>query len=338
MTAPAKPKTILILGGTGFLGPQLVEAAKARGHTLTLFNRGKTRPHLFPEIEKLHGDRDGHLEALVGRKWDAVVDTSGFVPRIARMSAELLAPNVGHYLFISTISVYADPLPLGSDEGAPLAKADDPTSEDVKRYYGALKALCEEEVEKAFPGRATKIRPGLIVGPGDPTDRFTYWPARLLRGGEVLAPGDGKDAVQFIDVRDLAEWVIACVDGGTVGTYNAVGPEGELQMSTFLDACKTAAGKEASFTWVDAKWLEAEKVAPWSDMPVWVPSEPDSVGFTHIRADRAKAKGLRFRPLGETCLATVEWWQSLPEERRGEMRAGISAEREAELLAKWKAR
>jgi 2'-hydroxyisoflavone reductase len=334
--APPVPKKILILGGTGFLGPQLVEACKARQHVVTLFNRGKTNPGLFPELEKLQGDRDGHLEALQGRRWDAVIDTSGYVPRIVEQSAKLLAPNVDQYVFVSTISVYDDPVdPKGGDESLRLAKLKEPGSEEVQKYYGALKALCEQAVEAALPGRTTNVRPGLIVGPGDPTDRFTYWPVRIARGGEVLAPGDGNDRIQFVDVHDLAAWIIQTIEDKTVGTYNAVGPAAPLTMGELLDACRTAAGSDARFTWVDAKWLESKEVSPWSDMPVWVPSQPDSMGFTRISSARAIAKGLRFRAPVDTCRDTLAWWATQPEERRAKLKSGISAEKEAELLAAW---
>jgi 2'-hydroxyisoflavone reductase len=317
------------------LGPALVEAARARGHILTLFNRGKTHPELFPDLEKLHGDRDGHLEVLAGRRWDAVIDTSGYVPRIVRQSAELLAPSVGHYTFISTISVYADGLKPGMDESAPLETVPDPRSEDVPKYYGGLKVLCERTVEAALPGRAAIIRPGLIVGPRDPTDRFTYWPVRIARGGSVLAPGDGSDPVQFIDVRDLATWTLDVATLRLTGTYNATGPAEPLLMRALLDACLKASSGPAQLVWVDTAFLEREKVAPWSDLPVWVPGQGDSAGITRIDCRHAIARGLRFRPVAETIRDTLDWWAALPEERRAKLRAGLPQEREAALLAAW---
>ncbi|HEY0093963.1 MAG TPA: SDR family oxidoreductase, partial [Archangium sp.] len=255
--ARAGGKRILILGGTAFLGPQLVEAARARGHTVTLFNRGKTRPQLFPDVEKLHGDRDPTkgegLKALEGRTWDAVIDTSGYVPRMVRASAQLLAPHVGQYLFISSISVYKDMSRPGLDETAPVATTSEPDNETIGgENYGALKALCEQEAEAAFPGRTTNIRPGLIVGPEDPTQRFTYWPERVARGGEVLAPGDGSDPVQFIDVRDLAEWTLLALENRDVGVFNATGPTQPLTVGEMLEACKQAGQSDATFTWADA--------------------------------------------------------------------------------------
>jgi 2'-hydroxyisoflavone reductase len=276
------PLKILILGGTKFLGPQIVDAAQARGHVLTLFNRGKTNPGLFPDIEKLHGDRDGDLKSLEGRTWDAVVDTSGFVPRIVSMSATLLAPSVKRYLFISTISVFAQDIKPGTGEEGKLETIADETNEEVMKNYGALKALSEKAAEKAMPGRAWIVRPGLIVGPGDTSDRFTYWPVRLARGGEVLAPGDGNDPVQYIDVRDLAEWIVAGTEKGLTGTYNATGPDKRLNMKPFLDGVKKGVGGDAQLRWVPADFLEKQGVAPWSQMPAWIPSSGGEVGMTQL--------------------------------------------------------
>jgi len=332
----APRKRILVLGGTSFLGPAIVEASRPRGHVLTLFNRGRTNPGLFPDVEQLHGDRDGGLDALRGRTWDAAVDTSGYVPRLVRASAELLAPVVRQYLFVSTVSVYADGIPPGSDETAPLATVPDPASEDVRAHYGGLKALCERAAEASLPGRTTVVRPGLIVGPRDPTDRFTYWPARVATGGDVLAPGDGKDPVQIVDVRDLAAWMVDLVERGVPGTFNAVGPARTLTMGEMLDACGEAAGGDARLTWVPAAFLEKAGVAPWSDMPVWVPAGPDA-GFAQMSNARAVAAGLRFRPTVETAKDTLAWWRTLPEERRAKLKAGLSPEREREVLARWRA-
>jgi len=326
---------ILVLGGTAFLGPELVAAARGRGHELTLFNRGKTNPGLFPDVEQLHGDRDGKLDALRGRSWDAAVDTSGYVPRIVRMSAELLAPAVERYLFVSTISAYAETIPPGSDETAPLAALPDPASEDVRAHYGALKALCEKSAEAAMPGRVSVVRPGLIVGPGDPTDRFTYWPVRLARGGKALAPGDGKDPVQVVDVRDLAAWMIRLVERRDAGTWNAVGPATPLHMAGMLDACGRASPAPAALTWVPWPFLEKQKVEPWSDMPVWIPSGTADSGMSQVSIVRAVAAGLRFRPVSETARDTLDWWKTLPAERRAKLRAGLSREREGQVLAAW---
>jgi 2'-hydroxyisoflavone reductase len=336
--APAQGRRrILILGGTRFLGPALVEAARARGHVLTLFNRGKTNPHLFPDLEKLRGDRDGRLDALKGRTWDAVIDDSGYVPRIVKQSADLLAPGVGQYLFVSTISVYRDDIAPGSDEDAAVQELSDPKSEDVRKDYGALKAACERTVAASLPGRATVVRPTLIVGPDDPTDRFTYWPVRLDRGGEVLAPGDGEDPTQIVDVRDLAAFMIGLVEGKVTGTFNAAGPEKPATMKAMLEGCARGVGSKATLTWVPAAFLEAQQVVPWSDMPAWIPRGPDA-GAMAVSNARAVAKGLRFRPVADSARDTLAWWRREPEERRrAPMRAGLPADREAAVLAGWKA-
>jgi nucleoside-diphosphate-sugar epimerase len=327
---------LLILGGTAFLGPEIVAAAKARDWTITLFNRGKTNPHLFPELEKLHGDRDGDLKSLEGRKWDAVIDTSGYVPRHVRDSATLLRDAVKHYVFISTISVYEELSKPGMDESAPVAKLADETTEKVTgETYGALKALCEKAAQSSIPDRTTVIRPGLIVGPGDSSDRFTYWPVRVDRGGEVLAPGDPQDPLQFIDVRDLAAWTVRTVAEGTLGVFNATGPTEPLPMGALLEACKKASGSDATLTWVNAGFLAEHKVAPWSDMPVWIPPVGEETGASRVSAARALAKGLVFRPVEETVKDTLAWWKGQPEARRAKLRAGIPPEREAEVLRAW---
>jgi 2'-hydroxyisoflavone reductase len=331
------PTKILILGGTGFLGPALVEAARGRGDEVTLFNRGKTNPGRFTDVEQLHGDRNGQLDALKGRKWDVVIDTSGYVPRIVRMSAELLAPSVERYVFVSSISVYDEAIPPGSDEGALQAKLSDPATEDVRANYGALKAACEKAAEAAMPGRVLVVRPGLIVGPGDPTDRFTYWPVRLSEGGDLLAPGTGDDPIQVIDVRDLAAWMVGMSDRRATGAFNAVGPARRTSMAEMLAACQPATGPKATLTWVPAAFLEKEKVEAWSDMPVWIPAGGPESGMSQVSIARALAAGLTFRPLSATAQDTLAWWRTLPEERRAKPRAGLSREREKQVLAAWAA-
>jgi 2'-hydroxyisoflavone reductase len=335
--APGKPTSILILGGTGFLGPALVEAARSRGDTVTLFNRGKTNPGRFTDVEQLHGDRDGQLDALKGRRWDVAIDTSGYVPRVVKMSADLLAPAVDRYVFVSSISAYEETIPAGSDEGAPTAALTDPATEDVRAAYGALKAACERAAEAAMPGRVLVVRPGLIVGPGDPTDRFTYWPVRLSEGGDVLAPGTGDDPIQVIDVRDLGNWMVEMADRRATGIFNAVGPARRTSMREMLDACQPASGPKATLTWVPWPFLEKEKVEPWSDMPVWIPSGTPDSGMSQVSIARAVAAGLRFRPLAETARDTLSWWNGLPAERRAKLRAGITRERERQVLAAWAA-
>ena len=312
------PKTILMLGGTGFLGPQTVEAALRRGYKVTLFNRGKTRPGLFPDLEKLHGDREkDDLKALEGRKWDAVVDTSANVPRWTKKAGEVLGPNIGHYVYISSVSVYADLSKPGADETAAVATIDDPTTEKIDgRTYGALKALTEKAAEAAMPGKVAVVRPGLIVGPEDPSDRFTYWPVRVARGGEVLAPGSADDPIQLIDVRDLGEFLVRLIDDGTKGVFNALGPDKTLTMGRTLEACKEAARSDATFTWADADFLEKQGVHAWSDMPAWVPNQGETAGFAKVSNARAVKAGLTFRPIGDTAKATLEWFRTLPEPRR----------------------
>ena len=335
--AGARPLSILVLGGTGFLGPALVESARARGHAVTLFNRGKTNPGLFPDVEQLHGDRDGMLQALAGRKWDVAIDTSGYVPRIVRMSAELLAPAVKRYVFVSSISVYEDATPPGSDETAKVQALAHAGSEDVRKDYGPLKAASERAAEAAMPGRVLVVRPGLIVGPGDPTDRFTYWPVRIARGGPVLAPGDGADPVQVIDVRDLAAWMISMAERGETGVYNAVGPPRRTGAREFLEAVRAGVGGDATFDWVPWASLEKAGVQPWSDLPAMIPASGEDAGLAQVSAARAVAKGLAFRPLADTARDTLAWWRKLPEERRRKARAGLTAEREADVLARWRA-
>jgi 2'-hydroxyisoflavone reductase len=333
---PKKKKTLLILGGTRFLGPALVESAKKAGWTITLFNRGKSNPGLFPELEQLHGDRNESTKPLEGRKWDAVVDTSGYFPRQIRSAMESLKGNIGQYVFISSISVYAD-MSTPCDENSKVATTPDENAEKITGgNYGALKALCEQAAEKAMPGRVTNVRPGLIVGPDDGSDRFTYWPVRVARGGDVLAPGAPPDPVQFIDVRDVADFTIRCLDTKTTGVYNANGPAKPLGIGGLLDACKSASGSDAKFIWVPASFLEEQKVEAWSDMPVWLPPTGENAGANSTSIARALAKGLAFRPLPVTIKDTLAWWRTLPKERQEKMKSGLTAEREAAVLKAWR--
>jgi 2'-hydroxyisoflavone reductase len=340
----AKPLRILILGGTGFTGPYQVRYALGRGHKVTTFNRGKTHPGELPaEVEQLVGDRSGKLGALKNRQWDVVIDNPTTVPAWVRDAAQVLKGNVDRYVFISTISVYPDPLPAaGVDENSPLQKYEgpDPYKETIEavrasgyKTYGPLKALSEKEAEKWFPGKTLIIRPGLIVGPRDETDRFTYWPMRIDRGGEVLAPGNPEDPVQFIDGRDLAEWTIRMVENRETGIYNATGPAKPLGVRGMLDGIKDAEKSNATFTFVPYDFLKQNKVEAWSDMPVWA---GDELGLSRTKIDRALNKGLTFRPLGDTARDTLAWFKSLPQDRQSKMRAGLTAERESEVLAAWK--
>src|SRR2546430_8712306 len=320
-----KPLRILIPGGHGFTGSFQVKIALSRGHKVTGFNRGKTHPGELPkEAEQMIGDRNGKLDALKGRKWDVCIDNPTTLPVWVRDAAEILKGNIDRYVFISTISVFSDNSKPGMDESGPLAeyKGADPMKETQEtlrasnyRLYGPLKALSEKETEKWFPGKALIIRPGLIVGPGDESDRFTYWPVRVARGGEVLAPGTPNDVTQFIDARDLAEWTVRMAekgprDGG--GIYNATGPRTPLPMGEFLSHCKSVTGSDARFTWVPWAFLQEQKVRPWRDMPIVVPPDGDAAGFSRRNIDRALAKGLTFRPLDDTIRATLEWNRTRP--------------------------
>src|ERR671921_877897 len=287
---------LLILGGTGFLGRYLVKAALGDGHRPTLFNRGLSEPGLFPEVEKLEGDRDGDLSALRGRRWDAVIDTCGYVPRVVGASARILADAVDHYTFISSISVYSDDIALGADEGAQVRELPDPTIEEVTgETYGGLKALCERGGGETMPGRVLNVRPGLISGPHDPTDRFTYWPRRVAAGGEVLAPDHKGRRVQYIDVRDLAAWIIGMSGERRTGTYNATGPDYELTMGRLLEECEAASGAVAELVWATEDFLEENGVEPFTELPLWVPRE--DAALLAVDCSRAIEAGLAFRPL-----------------------------------------
>ena len=338
----SRPLKILILGGTGFIGPHQIRYAIARGHKVSMFNRGKTNPGLFPTGgEHLEGDRNGKLDALKGRKWDAVIDNPSTLPRWVRDAAAVLKGNAGQYLFISTLSVYKDNSKIGMDENDPVIVLDDPTVEQVTgETYGGLKALAEQEATKAFGSRTTIVRPGLIVGPGDNTDRFTYWPVRLARGGEVMAPGSPLDPVQFIDGRDLAEWTIRLVENRSYGTFNAIGPAAPLTFGEMLGGIRAVlpGSHKVHLTWVPAAFLEEQKVAPWSDMPVWLPAEGDYLGFGRRTNAKAIAAGLTFRSLADTARATLDYHDSRAAERKAKLRAGVAAEKEAEVLTNWKAK
>jgi len=343
-----KKLNILILGGTGFTGPHQVRYALARGHKLTLFNRGKKAKKEWPgEVEELVGDRsDATLDALKGRDWDVCIDNPTAVPSWVRDVGKILRGHVKQYIFISTISVYADNSKPGMDESGALAPyagkdAMAETRETMLKdmsLYGPLKALSEKEAEKQFPKMTTIIRPGLIVGPGDETDRFSYWPVRIARGGDVAAPGDGTDPVQFIDARDLAEWTIRMAEARAFGTYNATGPDYEMSMAAMLYGIRAVTTAGARIEWVPTAFLDEQKVQPWSDMPVWVPGQGESEGFARISVKKALAAGLTFRSLATTAADTLAWFREQPAERQAKLKAGLTPEREAELLAAWKAK
>jgi len=334
-----RPLRILILGGTGFIGPHQVRYARERGHRLTLFNRGKTNPGLFPDIEQLRGDRDNDLESLKGRTWDAVIDNSATLPRWVRQSAQLLKDSAEFYLFVSSLSVFSDNSIVGLTESSPVGTITDPTVEEITgETYGPLKALSEQEAESAFPNRSIVVRPGLIVGPGDRSDRFTYWPVRVDRGGEVLAPGEPTDPVQIVDSRDLTEWMIHLIENRSAGVFNATGPEAPMSMAEMIYGIRAVTSARVGFTWIPNTFLEAHQVQPWSDMPVWVPYTDEMKGFSTINCSRAISAGLRFRPLAETARDTLEWFKSLPAERQSQLKAGLSPEREREVLEAWRNR
>ncbi len=318
---------LLMLGGTVLLGRHIVEDALARGHEVTLFNRGQHNPDIFPEVEKLRGDRTGDLSVLQGRRWDAAIDTSGYVPRVVRASAKALAQVVDHYTFISSISVYADFSTLGMDESAPVAKlADESVEEVTHETYGGLKALCEQAAEEALPRRALVVRPGLIGGPDDGTDRFTYWPYRISLGGEMLVPGHPAQQTQFIDVRDLAQWIVRMVEARKTGIYNATGPDYTLTMEQFVETCKSATGSDTHFTWVGNSFVPEDV-----NFQPWVPDE--YIGMRAVNCQKAYTDGLTFRPLAATIRDTLAWKAASP--TAGTISSGLKPEQEKELLAKW---
>ena len=343
-----RPLRILILGGTGFTGPFQVAYALARGHQVTLFNRGSRPSPEWPgEVEQLHGDRNkGELGVLEGREWDVCIDNPTTLPFWVRDAGRTLRDQVGHYVFISTISVYADGSRPGIDEDAPLAAytGNDPLAEtmdtlraDMGNLYGPLKAASEAEARRQFGDRVSIVRPGYIVGPRDETDRFTYWPLRVAEGGEVLVPGDGRDPVQFIDGRDLGEWVIRLAEERTFGTFNAVGPAQRLDTDPFLAGIKSVTGGDARFTHVPADFLAAREVRFGADLPIWFPQDHEFGGYGQVDNSRAIAAGLTFRPLETTVADLLAWYRGLPPERQAEPRAGMSRQREAELLREWHA-
>jgi 2'-hydroxyisoflavone reductase len=319
---------VILLGGPKFLGRAVIDAAVERGHELTLFNRGTTGAELYPEVERVVGDRDGGLDGLRGREWDAVVDTSGYLPRVVGESARLLAETVAHYVFVSSISVYASFAEV-VDEGSPTAELTEAGSEDVGRDYGALKALCEQEVERAFPGRVTAVRAGLIVGPHDPTGRFTYWPHRIARGGDMLVPGPAWRPIQLIDVRDLAAWIVTAAEERLLGPFNATGP---ATMGSVFDASRRVTGASARAVEVDDAFLADQGVDEWMELPLWVDTRNDDWRhFLQVDVSRARAAGLTFRPLDETVAATLAEAETVEG-------VGLTPERERALLEAWWAR
>jgi 2'-hydroxyisoflavone reductase len=304
---------LLVLGGTKFLGRHAVEAALDGGHDVTIFTRGTTNPDLYPEVEHLTGDRDGDLASLEGRAWDGVVDTSGYVPRIVRQSAELLRDAVGRYVFVSSISVYAD-FSKPIDESSTVAELEDPATEEIMEHYGALKAACETVIDEVYGDRGTNVRAGLIVGPFDPTDRFTYWPRRLAAGGDVLGPGDPDAPVQFVDARDLAAWLVKLALEGPGGTFNATGPVEPLTFGELLDRATAAIGSDANVVWVDEQKVIDAGIEGWSELPLWLPGD-DYAGMAQADTRRAREAGLTFRPVEETVVDTLAWDRTVAGDR-----------------------
>jgi len=336
----AKRLRILILGGTQFLGIHITQLALARGHTVTLFNRGRTHRELFPQVEKLQGDRNDKLDALKGRSWDAVIDDSGYVPRHVRLSAELLAPVVHQYLYVSSISAYAG-FTHPNDESSALGQLSDESIEKVdENTYGPLKALCEKAAQTAMPGRVTVVRPGYIVGPDDPTDRFTYWPVRVARGGEMLVPGAPSDRIQFIDVRDVARFNIDAVERGVIGTFNLVSPPGRFTMGELITASIASAKalphpSPATLTWIPAEFLKTHDSSFPDDIPIWAPATGDTAGFAETSATRAMQAGLHLLPIQQTVRDTLLWHLSRPQSEQAQLKAGLPAPREQEILKAW---
>jgi 2'-hydroxyisoflavone reductase len=383
MKKAAKPLSILILGGTGFLGPAVIDAAQARGHKVTIFNRGRREKYVGTRdnIEKLYGNRDPEkhsdeeknegpkgLDELKGKKWDGVVDTSGYFPRMVKASAELLGPNVGQYVFISTLSVYKTNDKPNMDESDATGDLSDPATEQFgaqMENYGPGKAACERAAEAAMPGRVTNLRPGYIVGPGDTTDRFTYWPVRVSKGGEVLVPGTADDAVQIIDVRDLAEFVVTCLENKAVGVMNVCGPKDKLTNAAVMAGCLAASKKnggkdDATFTYVSYEWLGKNGVPPGL-LPILLPPDGETAGFHTRKNDKAVAAGLKFRSVEETASAILAWWPKAvelrtkvatqqaeeaaakqgkpaptPPAKQDNLRSGIKDDQERNLLNSWK--
>ena len=324
---------LLVIGGTVFLGRHIVEYALNKGHNITLFNRGQHNPDLFPDVEKIHGDRKTDYSKLKGRTWDAVIDTCGYLPGDISKMASVLKDNIGKYVFVSSISAYNDFKKVGIDESYTLAElpVDSSPGEFKIENYGALKALCEKEVIKNFPGKYINARSGLIVGPNDPTDRFTYWVQRISSGGKVLAPGNGDSPVQFIDVRDLAGWLVRMAENGKSGDYNATGPEYVLTIRELLEECRNICNPNAELVWVDEEFIEGQGIQPWTELPVWVPdSSPDYTGFSKVNINKALHQDITFTNLGETILSTLDYINRLPLEY--ELKAGLKSTREETLL------
>jgi len=337
-----RPLRILVLGGTAFLGPAEVEYALARGHTVTLFNRGRTNPHLFPGVEKLEGDRAvPDYSALEGREWDAVIDNSANVAQWVQDAAAVLKNTAGRYLFVSSISAHKDNSIIGQTEDGPVFTREEydaviASGAGMGEAFGPNKAQAERDTFESFGDRGIVVRPGLIVGPMDRSHRFTYWPVRIDRGGEVLAPGDGTDFAQIVDVRDLGAFLVKLVEDQATGTFLATGPEAPLTMAGMLYGIRSITSANVTFTWVASEFLQENEVGAWMEMPVWVYPSEETRGFSAYDCSKAIAAGLSFRPLADTARDTLEWWKSLPPDQQT-MRTGSDPEKEARILAAWHA-
>ncbi len=339
MSQPKKLR-ILILGGTGFIGPHQVEYAMSRGHTVTLFNRGQTNPGLFPNVEKLMGDRnapDGY-KALRGKTWDVVIDNPTQIPRWVREAGAALKDSAQRYVYVSTLSAFANRKAIGMTEDGPLNEPAPPDAEPPRASYGALKVRCEMDAKAIWGDRTLIVRPGLIVGPGDLTDRFSYWPIRVEQGGELLAPGTPDDPVAFIDQRDLTEFMIRLCEVQANGVYNVVGPRTTLTIAEMLYGCKAVTTSDARFTWVDADFVLEQKLRPYTDLPVWMPPRGNSEGWARMDISKAKNAGLTFRPLADTARDTLTYYHAQTPERQQALKAGLTPEREREVLAAWHAK
>ena len=330
---------ILILGGTQFVGRTLTEITRARGHQVTLFNRGKTNQTLFSDVETLIGDRDGGLDLLHGRSWDAVIDTCGYLPRLVRDSGQLLQHSVKQYVFISSISVFASMASADQDEGTSLGEmpnGDNSVEEINGETYGPLKVLCEQVLHELYPENHLIIRPGLITGPYDHTDRFGYWPWRLSRGGDVLVPGRPERPIQHIDVRDLATWLLKMVEQTQHGTYNATGPATTQTMGDLIAACQALSKEKGPVHWLDEQFLLDQEVTPWQELPFWIPElNEESHGFMRVNCQKAIQAGLTFRPLAETVGDFLAWHNTRPDHQ---WKVTLTPEKEQSTLATWSTR
>ncbi len=334
--AEPQPKTLLVLGGTGFIGPHITDVALQRGLKVTHFNRGRRDPDGVPGVETLHGDRKGQLDSLRGRKWDAVVDNTGYIPKFTKMSADLLAPNVGFALFVSSISAYSS-FAQANDENSPVGKLTDPEVEQVTNdTYGPMKAACEQATLQAFDKRSVVIRPGYIVGPKDTNDRFPFWPMRYSRGGEMLVPGEPADPIQIIDCRDMAAWMMSLVENRTTGVFNAISPVGMFAMRDLVEGCRrTLPDAGTKVTHVPEEFLAKHWTKEELDVPPWAPMKGAEPGFSLTSGERAQQTGLKIRPIHESVHDTYEWFRTLPPERQQNLRAGIKADKETDALKKW---